>query len=544
MLDAATLVRVPAPETGFFGSLYLDFLSDQPFVSSRFPGSYRKDETWNDRARLRLGPARPEATAELWKEAAEAHARWGASDAARRGIEDLASGKAVAVVAGQQPDALGGPVFTLAKVLTAAALARRIEIRTGVRAVPVFWCATEDSDFEEIRTVRFFGPALEPGEAVLPESAHQAGGLVGSIAIPALGETWEKARAAWKGLPGAALAGEWIERAAARAQDLGEVQAMLVLQATASLGVVAVDPRWPAFRRAARGVYERYLERYAQVRESVEQAGQSLAEHGYGQAVEGPQSEFSLFEVVDGVRAKLDPARARQAFDQGKPIIPNVVLRPVAQDSVLPAAALVAGPGEVAYLAQLRGVYEALDVPMSGVFPRLSSTWLPQAAMSLVREFDLSPWELVKETDKTIKDLVSRMVPAPVRHEFERLRREANEGLRHFADPAATVDTSLPQLVESVRSKVDFQYGRLLEALVTKRKAAFERAHPAQGRLRHALMPQGRAQERRVTWLDLLAHEGPDFASAMADLATLHVEQSFAGDPAHYLVHPTSARGA
>lgn len=540
MLDAATLVRVPAPETGFFSSLYLDFLSDSPLLSSRFPGSYRKDETWSDRARRRLGAAKPEATLDLWKEAAEAHARWGASDLARRNLEDLASGKAVAVVAGQQPDALGGPVFTLAKVLTAAALARRIESKSGVRAVPVFWCATEDSDFEEIRTVRFSGPALEPGEAVLADGAHPAGGLVGSIAMAALAETWDKARAAWKDLPGAATAGEWLERVAQRARDLGEVQAMLILEATRSQGVVAVDPRWPAFRSAARGVYGRYLERFSQVRESVEQAGVALAEHGYGQAVEGPQSEFSLFEVVDGVRVKLDPARARQVFDQGKPIIPNVVLRPVAQDSVFPAAALIAGPGEVAYLAQLKGVYEALDVPMSGVFPRLSSTWLPAAAMNLVREFDVSPWELVKDTDKTIKDLVSRMVPAPVRSEFERLRKEANEGLNRFAEPAATVDASLPQLVESVRSKIDFQYGRLLEALVTKRKAGFERAHPAAGRLRHALMPQGRAQERRETWLDLLAHEGPEFTNALSDLATLHVEQSFAGDPAHYLVHMNS----
>lgn len=536
MLDAATLVRVPAPETGFFDSLYLDFLSEQPFLSSRFPGSYRKDETWSERARRRLGPARPDATADLWNEAAEAHARWGVSDASKRALDDLASGKAVAVVAGQQPDALGGPVFTLAKVLTAAALARRIEARTGVRAVPVFWCATEDSDFEEIRTTRFFGPALEPAEAVLPESAHEAGGLVGSIAVSTLAETWEKARATWKDLPGAALAGEWIERCAARARDLGEAQAMLVLAATANHGVVAVDPRWPAFRAAARGVFGRYLERYAKVRETVEQAGRSLGEHGYAQTVEGPQSEFSLFEVVDGTRQKLDAERARQAFAEGRPVIPNVVLRPVAQDAVLPAVALVAGPGEVAYLAQLRGVYETLDVPMSGVFPRMSSTWLPPAAMSLVREFDLSPWELVKETDRTIKDLVSRMVPAPIRNEFERLRREANDGLRRFAEPASTVDASLPQLVESVRSKVDFQYGRLLEALVTKRKAAFERAHPAAGRLRHALLPQGRAQERRVAWLDLVAHEGAELTSAMNDLAELHVEQCFAGQPAHYLV--------
>jgi len=543
MPDTATLVRIPPRETGFFDSLYLDFLSDDAFVSSRFPGSYRKDETWAERCRRRLGASKPEATPELWREALEAHVRWGASESARRGLEDLASGKAVAVVAGQQPDALGGPVFTLAKTLTAAALARRIETQTGVRAVPVFWCASEDSDFEEIRTVRFTGPALEPGEAVLPESAHPAGGLVGSIPVAALGDTWDKARAAWQGLPGADLVGEWIERAQTRARDLGEAQAVLILAATAAQGVVVIDPRWPAFRTAARGLYGRYLERYTTVREQVERAGAALGERGYKQALEGPQFEFSLFEVMDGARAKLDPARARQVFDQGKPIVPNVVLRPVVQDAVLPSAGLVAGPGEVAYLAQLRGVYETLDVPMTGVFPRLSSTWLPEAALKLAREFDVPLWDLVRDTDGAMRDLVSRLVPAPVRNELERLRREANDGLRRFADPSSTVDASLPQLVESVRSKIDFQYGRLLEGVVSKRKSAFERAHPAAARLRHALLPQGRAQERRITWMDVAAHEGPGFTEAMADLAVLHVEQCFAADPAHYLVHPGAEPG-
>jgi len=543
MLDTATLVRIPPRETGFFDSLYLDFLSDDAIVSSRFPGSYRQDETWAERCRRRLGTSRPEATPALWREAMEAHVRWGASEAARRGLEDLASGKAVAVVAGQQPDALGGPIFTLAKTLTAVALARRIEKQTGVRAVPVFWCASEDSDFEEIRTVRFTGAALEPGEGVLPESAHPAGGLVGEIPVAVLGDTWDKARAAWKDLPGAALVGEWIARAQTRARDLGEAQAVLILAATAAHGVVVVDPRWPAFRAASRGLYGRYLERYTAVREHVERAGRALVERGYKTALEEPQFEFSLFEVLDGTRAKLDPARARQAFDAGRPMVPNVVLRPVVQDAVLPSVGLVAGPGEVAYLAQLRGVYETLDVPMTGVFPRLTSTWLPDAAMKLAREFDVPLWDLVKDTDGAMRDLVGRLVPAPVKNELERLRREDNDGLRRFGEPASTVDASLPQLVESVRSKIDFQYGRLLEGVVSKRKSAFERAHPAAARLRHALLPQGRAQERRITWMDVAAHEGPEFTLAMADLTALHVEQCFGGDPAHYLVHPAAEPG-
>src|SRR2546422_2316534 len=106
MLDAATLSRVPVRETGFFDSLYLDFLADEPFVSSRFPFSYRRDDAWAERARRRLSGSHGAAAAEVWRQAAEAHERWGASDAARRGLDDLAAGRAVAVVTGQQPDAL------------------------------------------------------------------------------------------------------------------------------------------------------------------------------------------------------------------------------------------------------------------------------------------------------------------------------------------------------------------------------------------------------------------------------------------------------
>jgi uncharacterized protein YllA (UPF0747 family) len=362
--------------------------------------------------------------------------------------------------------------------------------------------------------------------------------------VAALEESWRKAREVWKDLPGARLAGEWLERAGSRARDLGEAEAVLVLAATAALGVVVVDPRWESFRNAALPLYGRYFERHAAVRESVERSGEELVARGYERAIQEPQSAFALFAVRDGARVKLDPESARAALAARAALVPNVVLRPVVQDAVLPAVALIAGPGEIAYLAQLGGAYAALEVPMSVAFPRLSATWLPPAALTLAREFDVSPWDLVRDTDHAIRCVVNRLVPALVRDELERLRREANDGLTRFAEPARGIDASLPQLVESVRAKVDFQYGRLLEALVTKRKAAFDRAHPAAARLRHALLPQGRPQERRLGWLDLVAHEGAEAVVSAHDVATLHDEQAFAGEVSHYLAPPGPGRAA
>ena len=541
MIAADILAQVPVRGSGLFDPLYLDFLDGGGFVGGRFPSRPHDADGWSALAARRRGAGGPPA---LWAELAAAHERWGAPDAARRGLDELAAGRAVAVIAGQQPDALGGPLYTLHKAVTAVALARRFEARTGVRAVPMFWSANEDSDFEEVRAVRFLGAALEAHEAVLPAAAHAPGGMVGGIAAAALAESWERAGQAWQGLPGAGLAAGWLARARERAADLGDAQAVLMLAALGEAGLVIVDPRLPAFRAAARPLYARYLERHARVRAAVEGAGQELTARGYGLPIAPAQSEFSLFGVADGARRKLAAAEAGEALAAGRDLSPNVVLRPVVQDALLPTVALVAGPGEIAYLAQLREAYEVLDVAMSPVFPRLTATWLPAAACALVRDHEVEPWELVRDPDAALRALAERALPAAARSGFETLRTAGNAALRAFAETAAAVDASLPQVVESARGKVDYQYARILEALVAKSRARLERAHPQAARLRHALAPGGRAQERRLAWLDLVARGGAAALARAQELADYHVESVLAGSVSHGVVAVPEGGGA
>src|SRR5262249_20079779 len=154
-------------------------------------------------------------------------------------------------------------------------------------------------------------------------------------------------------------------------------------------------PRRPAFRAAALPLYRRYLERHAEVRASVDAAGAALERQGFARGFVPTQAEFALFTVDRDHRAKLhagDLGRARRALADGRAeLAPSALLRPLAQDFVLPAVALVAGPGEVAYLAQLAEVYALLEVPASIVFPRWSATWLPEEAMAVCAEAGISP---------------------------------------------------------------------------------------------------------------------------------------------------------
>ncbi|HTM58285.1 MAG TPA: hypothetical protein VL123_07705, partial [Candidatus Udaeobacter sp.] len=93
------------------------------------------------------------------------------------------------------------------------------------------------------------------------------------------------------------------------------------------------------------------------------------------------------------------------------------------------------------------------------------------------------------------------------------------------ADSSRVVDASLPQLIESARTKADFQYQRLREALVGKVRKKIERSHPDWLRLRYYLMPGEKLQERRLASLEIMAHRGRSSPAELSELARDHAQR-------------------
>ncbi len=510
----------PRPEPPFdrlFDAVTQDLVSDGPLARERFV------TRWRDTAALRrLAEAkRAPLEAALARELGGYHRRLGASERTLAALESLASGGAVCAVAGQQPAPLGGPLYTLHKIAAAVGAAEAVRERTGMPCVPVFWMHGEDSDFEEVRTATFAGPGLLLEQRSLPADAHVPGGLLGAVPAAGLAEIGESALAAWQGLPGVAAVAELLHGAHGRGRDLGEAFSALVLALFGRQGVVVVDPRLPAFRAAARPVLERYLARAGDLAAAARAAGAWLEEQGARRALPDAALESFVFALEDGVRRKLTLAEARGAAGRGT-LVPSVALRPVVQDAVLPSVAMTCGPGEIAYLAQLREVFGGLDVRAACLLPRLGVTWLPPAATALLAASDAEPWELVSDADAVLRRLAEREIPAAARAELEAARRGANDGLERLAQAARELDASLPQMVESARGKVDYQFQRLFEGLAAKARHRLERAHPEWPRLRHYLLPGDRLQERRLASLEIVAHRGAGVVDDLCGWAAAH----------------------
>jgi uncharacterized protein YllA (UPF0747 family) len=508
-----------------------DLVHHGPVARERFP------VRWSDEQALReLASAKRHALpATLAAEMAEYHRRLGASPASLAALERLARGEAVCTVSGQQPAPLGGPLYSLHKIAASVGLSTAVTVRTGVPCVTLFWMHGEDSDFAEIRGATLADLGLALHDLELPADAHADGQLVGNIAVAPLAALHREALARWSGLPGEGECRALLERSLAQARDLGEAQSALVLALFGAQGVVVVDPRLASFRAAARPVIARYLERADALAGGARRAGARLETLIGRRPLADAALDSFVFAIEDGTRRKVTPVEAR-ALGASTPLSPSVALRPVVQDAVFPTVAMACGPGEVAYLAQLREVYEGLEVRPACPVPRLAATWLPAAASALIEASGASPWEVISSADAVLRRVAVSKTPPEVVAALERARAQVAEGLTRFGEISRQVDASLPQMVESARGKVDYQFARLEEGLAAKVRHRLERQHPEWLRLRYYLMPGDKLQERRIASLDVVARRGTAVVGELCELAAEHARRLAGGTLEHLVL--------
>jgi uncharacterized protein YllA (UPF0747 family) len=308
-----------------------------------------------------------------------------------------------------------------------------------------------------------------------------------------------------------------------------------MLRLFAEPGLVVVDPRLPAFRRAARPILDRYLERAEALAEAARAAGAALEPAIGRHPLADSALESFVFRVEGGVRHKISAADAKR-LPASAELVPSVALRAAVQDGVLPTVAMACGPGELAYLAQLREVFEGVGVRAACPVPRFSATWLPQAGAQLLEESGAEPWRVVTATDQVLRAVAEARVPAGLHSELETLRQDLTARLQAFAERSTALDPSLPQMVESARGKMDYQLGRLEEGLVAKARHRLEKAHPVWLRLRYYLLPGDRLQERRLASLEPVAHRGTAVTAELCDLAETHARELERGEHAHFVL--------
>ncbi len=464
---------------------------------------------------------------------AEQNRAWGAPDSVLRHAERLRDPRAVAVVTGQQLGLFAGPLYTVYKALTAVRVAAQIEAETGRPAVPVFWLADEDHDYAEVRTATFTDGAdvrtvaYEPGLGARRPS-------VGRIVLDA------RRLAATRDALGAALPDGPHRAAVLDAVDDAYRPGRLVRDAFARLlgrlapGLVMVSADDARLKRLVAPLFLREIDAWEATFDALDARSRELVAAGFHAQV--APAPLNLFWIDDaGDRRPLDPAGGGLALRGDAPepaevwrerveahperVSPNVVLRPLMQDTLFPTAAYVAGPGEQAYFAQLSPVYEAFGVPMPAVVPRLSATLVEPGVGKVLDRYGLGVPDVRPPLDALFARLAADASGVDLAGPFDAARADADAAVARLAPLVGGLDASHAAAVEAARVAVEKAVERLRTTAVRLQKRRHADVGERLARAQTALWPVGTLQERILSPLQAAARHGfgalPDVVDAL-----------------------------
>ncbi|MGQ9896835.1 MAG: bacillithiol biosynthesis cysteine-adding enzyme BshC [Acidobacteriota bacterium] len=477
--------------------------------------------------------------------------RWQASNATLTNLARLSEPKTVAVVSGQQAGFLGGPAMTIWKILTTIHLAQALEVH-GCPAVPVFWIASEDHDFEEVR----YTTILDASGNLLPltYSAHLLGQpSVGSILLDRQIEaSLQQLEAA---LPHTEFTTDLCQKLSASyapGSTWSDAFARWLHYIFAPFGIVLVDPRDEALRQLTQPVLETVIHQTPELSARLVEQAQQYASEGQTPQVKVSLTSTTLFLEVDGnrtallqegnlFRLKSAPEKNYTSSDlvqilRHEPLrlTPNVLLRPVLQDVLFPTAAQVVGPAEMRYLCQSQVIYDSLGIQAPARWLRASVTLVESrhaktlnklgltAEAILLGRQELERQVLAKLADTTTLNLF-REVKATFEAELDRLKQALNES-----------DPSLAEALERGRGKIFHHLHGLEQRFLTsqgQRQAAILRQIE---RATTALNPFGKPQERVLNILSFLVKYG-------SQLVTHSYHQLDFSSPDHQWLSPDPA---
>ena len=442
-----------------------------------------------------------------------------AVDAAGR----LDAPRAVAVVTGQQAGLFGGPLYTLLKAISAIRLARWVEQMHDVPAVAVFWVDAEDHDLDEIRSCGILDANLRlervslsiPAPTGTPAAAIRLGDEVNAV-VDALAVT----------LPQTDFTSDLIadlRGAYAPGRGLVDAFAVWLERLLGNLGLVVFNGSDPAAKPLVADLFEREITSAGTTTSLARAAGDALRRAGFHAQVEPQPGTVALFllddtrrvirQAGDGLRVGDEPVDRTQLLDRlrGNPacLSPNVLLRPIVQDRLFPTVCYVAGPNELAYLAQLKRVYEHFAVPMPLIAQRISATLVDAAVLKFLRRYNIGVETLQPQDESALNRWLGTQLPETVHQAMRAAEETIRDGMRSVRTAVADVDPTLTGAADSTLSRMERDLSTLQNKVIQATKRRDQTLRRQFARAQTQIFPQGRPQERAVDMVYFLNRYGP-----------------------------------
>lgn len=518
--------------------LFLDYLRDPIALRRFYPESVRAHYEVSERRERVLAHHKTD-RAVVCDALERINRSWGASEKTIANVRLLREADCIAVVSGQQAGLFTGPLYTIYKALSAVKLAECM-IQRGIKSVPVFWMATEDHDFPEVAKAEIINRDCALSSVSVPAEIHADGLPVGRVVLddsikPTLQSLLEA-------LPQTEFSDDLeklLRDAYQPGRRFGDAFAQVMTALVGQKGLILLDPLDPQLKQAAAPLYAEAARRAHEIAIAIVNRSRELEEAGYHAQVAPSENSFPMFwHDSDGERHALtrtDNGKYQAKSGSQKPdrqggrdnhqeftadelaewalrepdrFSPNVTLRAVVQDFLLPTVAYYGGAAEIAYFAQTAEVYRILDRPVTPILHRASMTLVERHTWRSLERYGIRLTDFFAGLDHVLARVVKEYLGRETSEAFDHTTRSFNRELDDLQDQLRRVDPTLAEALDKGRRKINYQIDGLRTRFNRAQVGRDEAVHRQIERAFDLLYPGKTLQERHINITSLLARHG------------------------------------
>lgn len=506
--------------------LFLDYLKDPVALRNFYPSAVRFHHELQQRVPQVL--AAYQVDRNQVADALEAmNRRWDAPEETLDNIKLLREADTVAVVSGQQAGLFTGPLFTIYKAVSAVKLAGCLRQR-NTRAVPVFWIAAEDHDFIEVSKAEIIGRDCQLKQVDVSTDLHREGQPVGRVVLDdsinaLIDQLFEL-------LPNSEFADDMkalVKNAWQPGRGYVDSFATMMTSLLGRYGLILLDPLDPAMKKIAAPLYSAAARQAPEIATAIEQRSRELENAGYHAQVLATANSFPLFlhdeegarralvRVENGKYQAKDKQQqysvedlAALALNEPQRFSPNVTLRAVVQDYLLPTISYYGGAAEIAYFAQTAEVYRVLERPATPILLRSGLTMVERHTGRVLERYGLTLADFFEGLEPVTKRVVEEYLGANTARSFDDLDHNVNQELDRLKQKLNAIDPTLGDALETGRKKIQYQLEGLRTRFVRAQMTRDDAAHRQLQRAADQLYPNKDLQERHINITSLLSRHG------------------------------------
>ncbi|MGF1924081.1 MAG: bacillithiol biosynthesis cysteine-adding enzyme BshC [Bacteroidia bacterium] len=505
-------------ETQSFSKLVLDYVNDEPFLKSFY--SYRPDlEGLKQAIEARNFKGN---RAELVEILTQQYANLKTNKAVSHNIKLLADQNTFTVTTGHQLNLFTGPLYFIYKIVTTINLALELKIANPeMNFVPIYWMATEDHDFEEINHVKVDEKNISWIE--------QTNGATGRLST----KTVSAAVMAYKGYLGISKNGKklakLIENAYLQHDNLADATRSLVNSLFEKYGLVIINADEPALKKQ----FSKIIEQDIIGRNSetiIESTSQTLTENGYKTQVNG--REINFFYLKDKLRERIiseddsyqvNHTEIRFSKDElvneinqhPERFSPNVIMRPLYQEVILPNIAYIGGGAEVSYWLQLKANFDFYETDFPVLLLRNSALLIDQRSVNNLIKLGFKLEDVFSSTIELQKMWVEKNSASKLSLKDE--TRAIQAIFDQIKLNAFKVDKTLESAADSAKTKTIHLLDHFEKKLFRAEKRKHEVSLKQIENVKNRLFPNGVLQERVVNIAPMYVNYGEDFLSSLIE---------------------------